>query len=70
MRAGDIAFRILEKANKRRLTSGADGGARPHVTVLDINGAMLEEGKLRAAEQGVDELSCTWIEGNPPILTL
>jgi len=40
---GDVAFRILEA-----------GGARTHVTVLDINGDMLAVGRERAAKRRFD----------------
>jgi demethylmenaquinone methyltransferase / 2-methoxy-6-polyprenyl-1,4-benzoquinol methylase len=38
---GDVAFRVLDA-----------GGERTHVTVLDINAAMLEVGRARAAVRG------------------
>jgi demethylmenaquinone methyltransferase / 2-methoxy-6-polyprenyl-1,4-benzoquinol methylase len=38
---GDVAFRVLDA-----------GGERTHVTVLDINAAMLEVGRERAAARG------------------
>lgn len=53
---GDIAFRFLQRANKR----GA-GGA--HATVLDLTTAMLEEGRLRAeASDMADQLD--WLTGD------
>ncbi len=49
---GDIAFRVLEAS-----------GGRADVTVLDINGSMLEVGKDRAAKRGIaDQL--TFVEAN------
>jgi len=49
---GDIAFRFLDAANNAPMY-----GARPspHVTVLDINPSMLEVGKQRAKERGLDQ---------------
>jgi demethylmenaquinone methyltransferase / 2-methoxy-6-polyprenyl-1,4-benzoquinol methylase len=55
---GDIAFRIL----------GA-GGARTHVTVLDINGSMLDVGRERAQKQRFDG-SIDFIEANAEALPL
>ncbi len=49
---GDIAFRILEASNNL-----AD------VTVLDINGSMLEVGQDRAAKKGIAE-QLTFVEAN------
>lgn len=49
---GDIAFRILES-----------GGPRTHVTVLDINGDMLEVGRERAAGR-YEEGQIDFIEAN------
>ncbi len=40
---GDVAFRVVEA-----------GGPGTHVTVCDINADMLEVGRARAAERGVD----------------
>jgi demethylmenaquinone methyltransferase / 2-methoxy-6-polyprenyl-1,4-benzoquinol methylase len=40
---GDVAFRVVEA-----------GGLGTHVTVCDINAEMLEVGRARAAERGVD----------------
>ena len=49
---GDIAFRILEASNRK-----AD------VTVLDINGSMLEVGRDRAAKKGIAE-HLSFVEAN------
>jgi demethylmenaquinone methyltransferase/2-methoxy-6-polyprenyl-1,4-benzoquinol methylase len=49
---GDVAFRIA-----------ATGGARTHVTVLDINANMLEVGKQRAEKQGLAD-RLTFVEAN------
>jgi demethylmenaquinone methyltransferase / 2-methoxy-6-polyprenyl-1,4-benzoquinol methylase len=49
---GDIAFRILEASDRK-----AD------VTVLDINGSMLEVGKDRAAKRGISD-QLTFVEAN------
>lgn len=49
---GDIAFRIVEASNKNA-----------HVTVLDINGSMLQVGKERAQKNGlIDNLD--FVEAN------
>jgi demethylmenaquinone methyltransferase / 2-methoxy-6-polyprenyl-1,4-benzoquinol methylase len=40
---GDIAFRVLKR-----------GGAGVHVTLLDINGAMLDVGRSRARKHGLE----------------
>ena len=54
---GDVAFRI------------AKAGAHAEVTVLDINGAMLEVGKIRAEKRGLrDRLS--FVEANAEDLPL
>jgi demethylmenaquinone methyltransferase/2-methoxy-6-polyprenyl-1,4-benzoquinol methylase len=49
---GDIAFRIVEASR---------GNA--HVTVLDINGSMLEVGRDRAEKRGIAE-NLTFVEAN------
>eukprot|EP00035_Acanthoeca_spectabilis_P037838 m.47805 g.47805 ORF g.47805 m.47805 type:complete len:300 (+) comp8883_c0_seq1:92-991(+) len=54
---GDIAFRCLEHA-------GATATSGPLVTVCDINPAMLEQGRARAAQFGPLHERCTWIEGS------
>jgi demethylmenaquinone methyltransferase / 2-methoxy-6-polyprenyl-1,4-benzoquinol methylase len=51
---GDIAFRVL-----------AAGGAGTHATVVDINAEMLQVGRARAAERGLD---VTFVEGNAEAL--
>jgi demethylmenaquinone methyltransferase/2-methoxy-6-polyprenyl-1,4-benzoquinol methylase len=53
---GDVAFRILET-----------GGARTHVTVLDINGDMLAVGRERAAKRRFDG-EIDFIEANAEAL--
>ncbi len=53
---GDIAFRILEASNRK-----AD------VTVLDINGSMLEVGRDRAAKKGIAE-HLSFVEANAETL--
>src|SRR4029077_6437203 len=53
---GDIAFRIIEA-----------GGARPRVTVCDINPDMLEVGRARAAMSG-GEAAVTFAEANAEAL--
>ena len=53
---GDVAFRIAKA-----------GGERVHVTVLDINGAMLDVGRSRAAKQGL-ERRLTFVEANAEAL--
>lgn len=54
---GDIAFRILEASNNL-----AD------VTILDINGSMLEVGQERATKKGVEE-QLTFVEANAESLS-
>jgi demethylmenaquinone methyltransferase/2-methoxy-6-polyprenyl-1,4-benzoquinol methylase len=51
---GDIAFRVIEA-----------GGAGTRATVTDINADMLEVGRARAAERGLD---VAFIEGNAEAL--
>jgi demethylmenaquinone methyltransferase / 2-methoxy-6-polyprenyl-1,4-benzoquinol methylase len=53
---GDVAFRVA-----------AAGGAGTRVTVVDINAEMLEVGRARAAERGLDD-AVTFIEGNAEAL--
>jgi demethylmenaquinone methyltransferase/2-methoxy-6-polyprenyl-1,4-benzoquinol methylase len=53
---GDIAFRVV-----------AAGGAGTRATVIDINADMLEVGRARAAERGVDE-TIAFVEGNAEAL--
>jgi len=53
---GDIAFRV----------AGA-GGAGTRATVIDINADMLEVGRARAAERGLDE-AINFVEGNAEAL--
>jgi demethylmenaquinone methyltransferase/2-methoxy-6-polyprenyl-1,4-benzoquinol methylase len=53
---GDIAFRTVEA-----------GGAGTAVTVVDINRAMLDVGRARAVERGLDN-AVTFVEGNAETL--
>src|SRR5262245_38668337 len=53
---GDIAFRVVEA-----------GGAGPHATVVDSNAAMLEIGRARAADIGLDA-AVTFVDGNAEML--
>jgi demethylmenaquinone methyltransferase/2-methoxy-6-polyprenyl-1,4-benzoquinol methylase len=53
---GDIAFRVADAGNHAT-----------HVTVVDINHAMLEVGRARAVERGLDDV-VTFIEGNAEAL--
>jgi demethylmenaquinone methyltransferase / 2-methoxy-6-polyprenyl-1,4-benzoquinol methylase len=53
---GDIAFRVM-----------AAGGAGTRATVVDINADMLEVGRERAAERGLDD-AITFVEGNAEAL--
>jgi demethylmenaquinone methyltransferase / 2-methoxy-6-polyprenyl-1,4-benzoquinol methylase len=53
---GDIAFRVV-----------AAGGAGTHATVVDINAAMLEVGRTRAAERGLDA-AVAFVDGNAEAL--
>lgn len=53
---GDIAFRLVEAA-----------GREGHVTVLDINGSMLDVGRERAARRGLAEY-LEFVEANAEVL--
>jgi demethylmenaquinone methyltransferase / 2-methoxy-6-polyprenyl-1,4-benzoquinol methylase len=53
---GDIAFRVIEA-----------GGAGTRATVVDINAAMLEVGRTRAVERGLDA-AVTFVDGNAEAL--
>ena len=53
---GDIAFRLLEA-----------GGPATRATVVDINAEMLEIGRARAAERGLDQ-AIAFVEGNAEAL--
>jgi demethylmenaquinone methyltransferase/2-methoxy-6-polyprenyl-1,4-benzoquinol methylase len=53
---GDIAFRVIEA-----------GGPATTVTVVDINHAMLDVGRARAADRGLDD-AVTFVEGNAEAL--
>lgn len=53
---GDVAFRAIEAAS-----------ADLHATVVDINPDMLEVGRARAAERGLDD-AITFVEGNAETL--
>ena len=53
---GDIAFRVIEA-----------GGTGTHATVVDINAAMLEVGRTRAMERGLDA-AVRFVEGNAEAL--
>jgi demethylmenaquinone methyltransferase/2-methoxy-6-polyprenyl-1,4-benzoquinol methylase len=53
---GDIALRVIDAGNQ---------AAR--ATVVDINGAMLEVGRARAAERALDDI-VTFVEGNAEAL--
>ncbi len=53
---GDIAFRVIEA-----------GGTDTRTTVVDINADMLEVGRERAAERGLDD-AITFVEGNAEAL--
>jgi demethylmenaquinone methyltransferase/2-methoxy-6-polyprenyl-1,4-benzoquinol methylase len=55
---GDVAFRVV-----------AAGGTGTRVTVVDINAEMLDVGRARAAEQGLDDV-VTLVEGNAEALPL
>lgn len=57
---GDIAFRIL-----RRL--GEQASERPDITICDINPAMLEVGRDRAADRGLLK-GLTWTTGDAEAL--
>jgi demethylmenaquinone methyltransferase / 2-methoxy-6-polyprenyl-1,4-benzoquinol methylase len=53
---GDVAFRAIEA-----------GGADLHATVVDINADMLDVGRARAAERGLDD-AITFVQGNAEAL--
>ena len=53
---GDVAFRAIEA-----------GGADLHATVVDINADMLDVGRARADERGLDD-AITFVEGNAEAL--
>ena len=53
---GDVAFRLVKA-----------GGSGTRVTVLDINPDMLEVGRARAAERGLDD-AVTFVDGNAEAL--
>ncbi len=53
---GDIAFRVLEA-----------GGPATRVTVVDINADMLQVGRARAVERGLDQM-VAFVEGNAEAL--
>ena len=53
---GDIAFRVADAGNHAT-----------RITVADINHAMLEVGRARAAERGLDDV-VTFVEGNAETL--
>jgi demethylmenaquinone methyltransferase/2-methoxy-6-polyprenyl-1,4-benzoquinol methylase len=60
---GDIAFRILDRANRAR----PEGRAPASVAVCDINEAMLRVGRDRAVDAGrLDNLE--WVVGNAEAL--
>lgn len=51
---GDIAFRYLKYISDMK----GDG----HVTIADINGSMLEEGKKRALNLELNQDNVSWVE--------
>jgi demethylmenaquinone methyltransferase/2-methoxy-6-polyprenyl-1,4-benzoquinol methylase len=53
---GDIAFRLLKRVMEK-------DGSRPHVTVCDINAAMLGVGRDRALDRGLLQ-GLTWTTGD------
>lgn len=57
---GDIAFRLQDAVEKR--------GGEADITVLDINGDMLAEGRRRAADDNREGF--IWLEGNAQALDL
>ena len=54
---GDIAFRFLDYVNNRKIQDC-------HVTVCDINNAMLEVGKSRSNKQNYDNELINWKQGD------
>ncbi|KDD75057.1 ubiE/COQ5 methyltransferase [Helicosporidium sp. ATCC 50920] len=83
---GDVAFRILRAMRESRggrrgqeadATAAAFGSgiaaprpARGSVTVVDINGSMLAEGRRRAVAQGLDPVDLEWVEASAEKLPL
>jgi 2-methoxy-6-polyprenyl-1,4-benzoquinol methylase len=73
---GDVAFRVLRaiKDAERNLGGSKENtdeavSCSGSVVVCDINAAMLEEGRRKAASQGVDTRgSIQWVEGNAECL--
>ena len=53
---GDVAFRAVDS-----------GGSGTRATVIDINADMLQVGRMRAAERGLDD-AVTFVEGNAEAL--
>jgi len=60
---GDVAFRVLE-AIRRAERGSITPAQQPHVTVCDINEAMLKVGKERADKANIPERLLTFVEGN------
>jgi len=63
---GDIAFRVIDAARFSERKAGLEPQA--HVTVCDINGAMLQEGARRAERLGYSSADLTWVQGNAEAL--
>ncbi len=60
---GDIAFRFLEAAHKRRGDDSATHSEAAKVTVCDINAQMLDVGRDRAIDRGILK-NIDWVCGN------
>lgn len=58
---GDIAFRFLKYL---RLPQPASASTSSHVTVCDINQAMLDVGRIRAERQGIAGDHISWLKGD------
>ena len=73
---GDVAFRVFDAmraaaqqpgrlpAAAAAVAGAAEAGAGGHITVCDINPAMLAEGQKKAAQRGISHASIDWVEGN------
>ncbi len=68
---GDIAFRILDRLNARAAKQNLTGEEIGHVSVCDINEAMLNTGYDRALTRSLDDQNnLSWVCGNAEHLPL
>jgi 2-methoxy-6-polyprenyl-1,4-benzoquinol methylase len=62
---GDVAFRVLKAIEgAESLPNDQTSSSRGHVTIFDINPAMLEQGIKKAERSGLDESRLEWVEGS------